>query len=70
MHKETALIDFWNEREQEWIKLNDSEKRAMLIYRRKLISDSGASYLLMTKVNDIHKKYPEFDIGCIPTEGA
>ena len=59
------VFNFHNE---EWLKLSTEEKAIMRAYRNHLFKKTPVPdmKILMISVNEIHGKYPEFDIGCIP----
>lgn len=56
--------------ENEWDALNASEKSLCKIYQRQLVSGSKPRPELICAINDIHEKYPDFHMGCIPCELA
>lgn len=52
--------------ENEWEALTSSEKSLCTIYRRQLTSGMKIRSELIMAINDIHEKYPDFHMGCIP----
>ena len=56
--------------EEEWDLLMPSEKSLMISYRRLLRKGLKVSPMLIIAVNQIHEKYPDFHIGCIPSDSA
>ena len=68
--QETNLSDFnLNELlEGEFEKLTSSEKAVMFIYRNHLLKNTDVAMIrgLIDKVNEIHGKYQNFHIGCVP----
>jgi len=59
------LTNFYTE---EWEKLNSEEMAIMRAYRNHLFKKTPVADMnvLMFRVNDIHEKYPDFHIGCVP----
>jgi hypothetical protein len=55
--------------EEEWELLTPSEKALCITYRRLLIKGARVSDSLIIQLNLIHQKYPDFHMGCIPSEG-
>lgn len=50
----------------QWEKLSPVEKSLCVSYRRILIYKENASSSLVLLINQIHCKYPDFHIGCMP----
>jgi hypothetical protein len=59
------VTDFYRE---EWEKLTKEEQGYMRSYRNHLYKNTKPIEMreLMFKVNEIHEKYQDFHIGCIP----
>lgn len=66
MDSETSLISLEYYLDQEWQKLNSKEKALLLNYKRQLIGEMKIANQLIIKVNEVHEKYPDFHVGCIP----
>ena len=49
-------------------KMSGSEKAILKAYKNHLLKDTPAHQMreLMFTVNDIHEKYPDFDMGQVP----
>lgn len=52
--------------ENEWDELTASEKSLCTIYQRQLNTGVTIRPELICAINDIHEKYSDFHMGCIP----
>lgn len=50
----------------EWGQLDSKEKAILVNYKRHLNMGIVPTRLMVKVVNDIHDKYPDFHVGCIP----
>ena len=55
--------DFYKE---EWEKLDNSEKAICMSYEVQLQKEETPSMKLIKVINEIHEKYPDFHMGCLP----
>jgi hypothetical protein len=51
-----------------WDELSASEKALCIQYKRLLLRGVKISPNLILTVNEIHEKYPDFQMGCVPGE--
>lgn len=57
----------WGEDGQmEWNKLSSREKFLCITYKSQLMNNVKIKSELILMINDIHEKYPEFHMGCVP----
>ena len=49
-----------------WGQLSPGEKALCLNYKRQLLGGMSVENSLIIKVNEIHGKYSDFDMGCVP----
>jgi hypothetical protein len=54
--------------EEEWDLLTPGEKSLCVTYRRLLRANKKASQTLIIEINLIHEKYPDFHLGCMPSD--
>ena len=65
--QETNLInDYFEQLKIEWEKLNSSEKAIVKNYVRMIKKEIKPSNSIIHEVNNIHKKHPDFHVGCVP----
>jgi hypothetical protein len=57
--------DFYKE---EWDKLDNNEKAICMNYEKQLKRKEEPSLKLIKVINEIHEKYPDFHMGCLPKE--
>jgi hypothetical protein len=49
-----------------WRNLPIQDKAIVLNYKRQLLSNLKIERSLIFEINDIHRKYPEFSMWCVP----
>lgn len=52
--------------DEEWLKLSSEEKSIAKNYARLLMADRKPTNEMIIKMNEIHDKYPDFHVGCVP----
>lgn len=65
---ETDYKSPWHLIEDEWEKLTASEKAFCLTYKRLLLKGLKINPALILEMNEIHERYHDFHLGCIPLE--
>jgi hypothetical protein len=51
---------------EEWAKLDEYEKKIVILYKSYLLANGESPSGIAFTVNDIHNKYKDFHMGCVP----